>query len=238
MKLEGIPVSPQKHDSINIESKSAATEQINLYLTLQFNEQREILPGGRLKFGLKGGELRIKLVNGKIPLTSGELGSSFKLAVHQDRQQQEGKSNQSGIETSLGESKPGIHTNPSTKKTAGKTDQIQFVACQVQFVACQVTTKGSPENPTWVFKVEAGEPVLKGLLKNVKLGTLNVTAKPCRVEATFEVSPRDVYITEAEGLWPKNISRKRSAVIERAIIRRFLERKLKPYLSRQQLQYD
>lgn len=238
MKLEGIPVLPETQDSVNLEPKSAATEQINLYLTLQFNEQREMLPGGRLKFGLKGGELRIKLENGKIPLTSGELDNSCKLSVHQDRQQQEGKSNQSRIEATSVESKPGVQSHPRTKKTAGKTEQLQFVTCQVDFVTCQVATKGSPENPAWVFKVEAGEPVLKGLLKNVRLGTLNVTAKPCRVEATFEVSPRDVCITEAEGLWPKNISKKRCAVIERAIIRRFLERKLKPYLSRQQLQYD
>lgn len=115
-----------------------------------------------------------------------------------------------------------------------------------QFTAYQVTTKGSEENPAWVFEVETGEPDLKGLLKpdlkgllkNASLGTLNVTAKPCRVEATFEVSKRDVYLSDAEGLWPQNISRNKKAVLERMIALRLLESKLKPYLSQAQLQYD
>jgi hypothetical protein len=97
---------------------------------------------------------------------------------------------------------------------------------------------GSKENPVWVFGVDKDELVLRGLLKNALLTNLNVTAKPCAVEATFQVLPRDVYLTEAEGLWPKNISKKKIVVIERAIARRFLERKLKPYLSRQILRYD
>jgi hypothetical protein len=86
--------------------------------------------------------------------------------------------------------------------------------------------------------VERGEPVLKGFLKNTTLATMNVMAKPCSVKATFEVLPQDVYMTEAKGLWSQNISKKRRAVIERAIIRRFLERKLMPYLSRQELRFD
>jgi hypothetical protein len=187
MKLEGMPVQPEKQDIFKLKPQSSATEQINLHLTLQFNEQRERLLSGRIKFGLKGGELSVKLENGTIPLASGELG--------------------------------------------GTTDKFQFTSCQV-------TTKNSQENPVWVFEVERGQPVLKGLVKNALLATMTVTAKPCCVEATFEVSPRDVYVTEAEGLWPQNISKKRRAVIERAIARRFLERKLKPYVSRQELRYD
>ncbi len=186
MKLEGIPVPPEKQD-ISLQPKSATTEQIDLYLTIQFKEQRELLLGGRIKFNLKGGQLRLKLNNGKMPLASRELGVS--------------------------------------------TDQSQVTPFQV-------TTKGSVENPTWVFEVETGKPGLKGLLKNVKLGTLDVTAKPCCIEATFEVSPQDVYLTEDEVLWPQNISKKRRVVIERAIVSCFLKRKLKPYLSRQELRYD
>jgi hypothetical protein len=36
----------------------------------------------------------------------------------------------------------------------------------------------------------------------------------------------------------KDISKKKSVVIERAIARRFLEKELKPYLSRQALRYE
>ena len=237
MKLEGIPAQLENESIFMLKPESVATTSINLYLTLEFNEQRELLFGGRIKFGLKGGELRLKLENAEFLLESREMAGMVKLAVHNDIQQESSR-NHSTIAVSLAESKPGVKANSDTKKTDRKTDSSEVATCQVQFIDCQVTTKGSQENPTWVFEVKTGQPVLKGLLKNAKLGTLDMTAKPCRIEATFEVLPQDVYITEAEGLSPKHISKKRRAVIERAIARRFLERKLKPYLSRQVLQYD
>ena len=231
MKLEGIPVQPEKQEISKLQPQSAATEQLNLYLTLQFKEQRELLLGGRFKFGLKGGKLSLKLENCEIPLESRHLGGFIKLIVQQERQQQQDSENPSREKASLPENKPTVQGNLATQKTAERMDNFQFIVCQV-------TTKNSEENPAWVFEVETEEPVLKGILNKAKLGTLNVTRQPCRVEATFEVSPQDVYMTEAEGLWPKNISKKRSAVIERAIIRHLIERKLKPYLSRQVLRYE
>lgn len=231
MKLEGIPVQPEKQEISKQQPQSAATEQLNLYLTLQFKEQRELLLGGRFKFGLKGGKLSLKLENCEFPLESRHLSGFIKLIVQQERQQQQGNENQSRREPFLPENKPTVQGNLATQKTTERTDKFQFIVCQV-------TTNNSEENPAWVFEVETDEAVLKGILNKAKLGTLNVTAKPCRVEATFEVSPQDVYMTEAEGLWPKNISKKRKAVIERAIIRHLIERKLKPYLSRQELRYE
>ena len=44
-----------------------AYEQIDLPITIEFNEQWESLLGGRVKFGLKGGTLKLKLENGQIP---------------------------------------------------------------------------------------------------------------------------------------------------------------------------
>ena len=52
------------------------------------------------------------------------------------------------------------------------------------FSVCQVITKGSEENPAWVFQAE-NQPVLQGLIQNAQLGTLNVIARSCRVAATF-----------------------------------------------------
>lgn len=52
MKLEGILIK---------------SEQIDLPLAIEFNEQWESLLGGRVKFGLKGGTLRFKLENAQIP---------------------------------------------------------------------------------------------------------------------------------------------------------------------------
>lgn len=231
MKLEGIPVTREQRTNSELRLHSAATEQINLNLTLQFNEQRELVIGGRIQFGLKGGQLKLKLVNGEIPIESRMLNGLVKLSAEKPRQQQHSSQPQSPTKDALSKNPPLVNAAPSANQTPENTDKFQPSVCQV-------TIQGSEENPTWVFEVTKDELVLNGLLKNVLLATLNVTGKPCYVEATFEVSPRDVYMIEAEGLLPKNLSRKKMAVIERAIIRRFLERKLKPYLSRHELRYD
>lgn len=222
MKLEAIPSQSEKQSQ-------STTTQINLHLTIQFNEQQEQLLEGRIKFGLKGGKLSVKLKNGKISLSSNHLSGSYKLAIQQERQQE--KSENQSLDTSLSEGKLEGKTNPTPKNTIGRTDNIQFTTCQV-------TIKGSEEIPVWVIGVESTESVLKGLLKNALLATINVKAKPCYVEAIFHVLPQDVCLSEAEGIWPQNISKKRRLIIERAIVRHFFKRKLMPYLSRQQLRYD
>lgn len=222
MKLEAIASQSEKQSQ-------STTTQINLHLTIQFNEQQEQLLEGRIKFGLKGGKLSVKLKNGKISLSSNHLSGSYKLAIQQERQQE--KSENQSVDTSLSEGKLEGKTNPTPKNTTGRTDNIQFTTCQV-------TIKGSEEIPVWVIGVESTESVLKGLLKNALLATINVKAKPCYVEAIFHVLPQDVCLSEAEGIWPQNISKKRRLIIERAIVRHFFKRKLMPYLSRQQLRYD
>lgn len=209
MKLEAILVNP-------VASNLQQPQQIKLYLTIQFKEQRELLVGGHIKFGLKGGKLRVKLKNAAIPATSNQLGRSYELAVQKKKplasipQQSE------------------IQANISTDETSEPP----------QFISCKVAVRGTATRPVWVFEVDKGGSVLKGVLKNTALATLDITEKPCYIEATFEVAPKDIYLSEAEGLWPKNISKKKSAVIERAIIRRFLDLKLSPYLSRQTMRYD
>jgi hypothetical protein len=218
MQLEGLPVEPGSTD----------TQQIDLYLSVNFNAHWEPLLGGRFKFGLTGGKLRLKLENGEMPLATRELSGLFDLCVQDVKQQQQDIENQSRVETAVGESKPGVQNKPATEKT---TKQI----AQSQLTSCQVSTEGSEANPTWLFGVKTGKPILKGLLKKAKLGTLNVTGQPWRVEATFEVSAPDVHLTDAEDLWHHDISPNKHAVLERKLILFLLETKLKRYLSWVQL---
>lgn len=204
MKLEAILVQP-------VAGNLQQPQQIKLYLTLQFQDQRELLVRGHVKFGLTGGRLRVKLKNAEIPASSNQLGRSYELVV------------------------------PKKKKPADAPPQANFPSADTtepSQISCKVAVLGTPTRPVWVFEVDQGGSVLKGVLKNTALATLDVTAKPCYIEASFEVAPRDIHLSEAEGLWPKNLSKKKSVVIERAIIRRFLEQKLSPYLSRQAMRYD
>lgn len=48
------------------QSSSGEVEQLDLYISLSFNEQWEPLNGGGVKFGLTGGQLRLRLENSKL----------------------------------------------------------------------------------------------------------------------------------------------------------------------------
>ena len=238
MELEGIPVQPDSQEHLAFWTTSTPRQQIDLHLTIHFNEQWESLDKGRVKFGLKGGELRLKLANSEIPHESRELVGSLELHKAKKKQDPERSQAPKGtpgraslIALSLNGNKPPAQVTAGTKQ---RSDQTELTPVTV----CHVTQKVTEENPVWIFEEEMGEAVLKGGLNQVKLATLNVLALPCRVEATFEVSKRDVCLTDAEGLWPPDISRNKRAVLDRLIIQRLLEPKLKPYLSRSELHYD
>lgn len=213
MKLEGTPVG---------------ADQIDLHLTIHFNEQCERLPNGSVAFGLKGGKLKLKLENGKIPYEFRDLTSSLELSVYEQRQEPQGSRTQSQVDTSASEGQAGAKTLVATDRSGARINRIG--------ATCQVTTKGSPQDPAWIFAVES-EPILQGSLKTTKLATLHAIALPCLVEATFEVSLRDIYITESEG-WSQNLNRNQIAVLKQGIARLLLKHKLQPYLSRVELRYE
>ncbi|NEQ18281.1 MAG: hypothetical protein F6K44_33280 [Moorea sp. SIO3E2] len=159
------------------------------------------------------------------------FSGSFEPAVEKQRKQQESKENHSKVEASWDKNQPGVKANHGEKNTGGTTDGFQFIDYQI-------TTKGSEETPAWVFEVKTGQPVFKGLLNEVELGTIDVMAKPCYIEATFEVFKPDVHVTGAEGLWSPEISREERVVLDRKIALLILEHQLKPYLSKVVLKYD
>ena len=297
LELEGIPVQPNSEEHLEFWSTSTQQQQVDLLLTLNFNEQWESLDKGRVKFGLKGGELRLKLSNGEIPHESRALVGFFELYPLKTMQELQGsptRKHTQGREFAIAQSAP---TTPITAKRDRWVSEAQLslgaIAPQKEYEAiarslrsrrqmresvlkrsanpqsiassfhekttqarvtvgtakksgqtgvsvtvCHVTTKVTEENPVWIFEEEMGEYVLKGSLQKAPLATLTILALPCRVEATFEVSKRDLCLTEAEGLWPPDISRNKRAVLDRLIIQHLLEPKLKPYLSRAELHYD
>ncbi len=238
IKLEGNPVQPESQDCFEFWKTSTQGHQIDLCLTIKFNEQWESLKEGRIKFGLKGGELRVKLENGEIPYESRQLAGSLELAMPEEKQETEASNTRKDLEVRAIAINPSLNGSEAQAQTKGATDPKSSITAQVPVTLCHITTKVLEEHPTWVFEEEMGKPVLKGLLNKAKLATLNVHTLPCCVEATFEVSKRDVSLTDAEGLWPPDLSRNKRAVLDRLIIQRLLEPKLKPYLSRARLHYD
>lgn len=231
IKLEGKLIQAEKQGIFSLKAKSTATDQIKLYLTLQFKEQEQPLPFSRLKFGLTGGELKLRVENGIISLASPGLNRAFELSGQQERQNQESSDAQSCVTVSFKEKKPAIKGSLGTQKIAEKAEPNQLSISQV-------STQGSQEILTWAVLGEQNNSILQGSLQPILLGTVKVTAKPCRVEAIFSVSPQDIGITDGTGVLPHTIGKKKRVVIERALVRRLLKRKLQPYLSRYELRYE
>jgi hypothetical protein len=231
IKLEGRLIQAEKQGIFNLKTKSAATNQIQLYLALQFNEQEEPLPGRCLKFGIKGGKLKLRVDNGELSLASPGLKGAFELSGEPGRYNPESSNYQSGFTVYLRERKPELQPSLEALKTVRKEAQAQLAVSGSR-------TQGLQENLTWVFAGEKDNSILQGSFNRTLLGTLRVKALPCRVEAIFCVSPEDIYITDAAGLIPHRIGKKKKVIIHRAIARHLLKRKLKPYLSRQELRYD
>jgi uncharacterized protein YjbI with pentapeptide repeats len=206
MQLEAIP----------LQSTATGIPHIDIYLTLNFDEHWEPLLNGRVKFGLQGGTLKLKLENCELPLTSRQLTGAFNLLYPQQA---------SILETSLSANQPETGNQLSTDKIDSK-----------QVTTCHITSTGSDINPAWVFTTEPGENILKGLLKSSKLGQF--PTQPCRIQANFEVEKEDIYLIEIEGLWKHDIIPNQHAVLERILAIYLLETKLKPELSWVQLSYD
>jgi len=102
----------------------------------------------------------------------------------------------------------------------------------------RVTKSGSSYDPSWIFTTTIGATILRGTIETVQLGRLQVISRPCLLEAAFAISAPDLYLTDAEGLWPHDISPNKHAVLERKLVHVLIETKLAPYLSWVQWCYE
>ncbi|MGB3267040.1 MAG: pentapeptide repeat-containing protein [Microcoleus sp.] len=204
MQLEAIPVL----------SVGTETQQLDIHLSLNFNEHWEPILGGRVKFGLQGGTLKLNLENCEIPVASRQLVGDFKLSPIQSSTQV------------LFTENPAVVLESETAEKAKENHGT----------LCHVSTIGDDTTPAWIFTLERADSVLKGLLKSVRIAEL--TAKPLRIAATFEVAKEDIYITDAEGLWLHDITPNQHSVLERILTVYLQANKLQPALSWALLSYN
>ncbi len=221
MKLHCNPSAPVPNPSpfAGFVTTEVATspQDIDLSLTISFSGEQEIevpagkklgLPEGRATFGIRRGQLRFELGNCKLPLEKTALSKPFKVSMEVEQQRTRTRETQTGLkpsEFSLG------------------TNQAQELAEKATVEVFQVKKIGSEENPAWVFDAYGERKVLDGLLKETLLGALNIDNLPCTLTATFTARGEDIRITWGELGLTKNIHRNKLAVIERAIVLRYLK---------------
>jgi hypothetical protein len=207
------PPVPHSRDSNNYRAS------ICLRITVRFGKEPIKVAGGTIWFGLKRGELKLRIVNGVIPIEKqgliAHLENELTLEVQQENANEiEGSASISSI-TSLTAKAKGL------SKTSSKTSYKTY----------KVSTAGTECDPVWIFEAQAHELILIGQISDSFLGDVMLFSQAYAIEATFEVrGQQDIFLAEAEGLWDKNLGRNKLAVLERELFLRFIAPKLKPYL--------
>ncbi|NCR52856.1 MAG: hypothetical protein GPJ10_05310 [Microcystis aeruginosa L211-07] len=209
-------------------------EAFALSVRINFNQQWLDFSFGRVKFGLRGGELRLKLENGQMPseLRNEALKKILARELEIERQlggEQESKFQLEGTVT------PDLPK--ASLKGAREQREKESQGDKFQLKIAQISHKGANNQPVWVFENRTGEPVLIGELAD-SLGKMLIAGVPWSVEATFTPEMRQVVITGLENLFKDDISGHKLNVFELAVAKLFLKHKTQPYLSRQVLRYE
>jgi hypothetical protein len=216
--------------------KKSEPEAIALFVTINFNEQWVDFTFGRVKFGLQGGELRLKLENGKMPseLRNKDLKKLLERDLSVERQSGGEQERKSQVKGSLAPdlSKAGLEAVGEDRQKDSRSDKFQLKMAQISH-------KGADDQPVWVFENKTGEPVLLGELAD-SLGKMLIRDKDKSwgVEATFKPEMRQVVHTGLENLFKDDISGSKLKAFELGVAKLFLKHKTQPYLSRQVLRYE
>jgi uncharacterized protein YjbI with pentapeptide repeats len=140
---------------LELVTKEIDTNQVELYLTIKFGEQWVNILNGRVKFGLKGGELKLSLENCAFAEAEEIISDDLHLDI-------------------------------------------------------------SPDYLTYYF-TGYKNVVLDSALNQVKLGTINITAQPYFLEASFNLSLANICLTSAEGLWKHDITPNKHGILDRKL---------------------
>ena len=233
LEILGEPLALESKGLFSLLKKSDP-EAFSLSVRIIFNEQWLDFRFGRVKFGLRGGELRLKLENGQMPseLRNEALKKILARELEIERQlggEQESKSQLEGSIT------PDL--SKANLKGVREKRQKESQGDKFQLKIAQISHKGANNQPVWVFENRTGEPVLIGELAD-SLGKMLIAGVPWSVEATFTHEMRQVVITGLENLFKDDISGHKLNVFELAVAKLFLKHKTQPYLSRQVLRYE
>lgn len=233
LEISGEPVASESK-GVFPRFKKSEPEAFSLSVRINFNEQWLDFRFGRVKFGLRGGELRLKLENGQMPseLRNEALKKILARELEIERQlggEQESKFQLEGTVT------PDL--SKASLKGVREQRQKESQGDKFQLKIAQISHKGANNQPVWVFENRTGEPVLIGELAD-SLGKMLIAGVPWSVEATFTHEMRQVVITGLENLFKDDISGHKLNVFELAVAKLFLKHKTQPYLSRQVLRYE
>lgn len=207
--------------------KLVNSEIFELKLTIRFGKEKIDVPGGSVWFGVKRGELRLKMTNAKIPIEKQGLVPVLENGLNVEIQQEE------GLEIEGGASFGAASSINARRKGVTKTSSKAIVK------SYSISTSGAEHEPVWIFEAKSHASILIGQVNEVPLGPVCMcNPKQCSIRATFSLrGQQDISLIEAEGLWSKNIGRNKLAILERELFLRYISARLNPWLSSAEVTY-
>ena len=181
--------------------------KINLLFTITFGEQLKedvkflkVFKAKEVKFAIKIGELRMKIINGKV--LSGDIkymkpfAVERKVSVKNEHSGSISTKDQIGVKTKVGMTSPtgeaegGLHHEKTltqgVKRTISTDDTMYFIKANM-----------SSTEPRWKFYTDTSidDQTLWGEIIQYEFAAVTYRLMPVRVQYTFHAEPKDVVYT-------------------------------------------
>lgn len=220
----------------NLLNRSHNPRKYRLSLIVRFGEDWISLGVGKLglgkaKFGVRGGELTLKVHNGEIPAEScwpkQEFRTNHEISLR--IQEDEEETNTSNADLSINKIKALLST--VWKKTSGITQNTNLHTSQV-------SVSGPEDSTVWTFRLGIEEEITNtfaGEYEVPEIGKLLVKDDNCKIDSKFKVANKDIVCTGTKGIWMKEVFKGQKAkekIVRIGLARMLLEEELiEPYLS-------
>ena len=123
-----------------------------------------------MTFEISGGELRLQIMNGVMPINSRNYDSEFPVQFEVETEISHTQGNKDGSEVSenigagIIANKPELSIGGGFKDFSEEFSSISSTQ-KYKYIAHQLTAKGSPDAPAWVFRAIPASNILRGALK-------------------------------------------------------------------------
>jgi len=95
----------------------------------------------------------------------------------------------------------------------------------------EITTTSHQEILNWSFTCPFPQLTLTGIFEKIELGKVKITSDQAEIIGHFWVSPQDIYLTDAEGLWKHDLSPNKHSILDRLIVKFLIENRFQSSLT-------
>lgn len=213
---------------VNYELKpgDVSDQKADILLTIFFAYHNVDLIGGRIWFGLRGGELSLQPNNATIPLEERWPQTPLLPSIETKRTITVGAASRENLKTTLGTDaefitrEAGVSLIASHGSENEKADSLG-ISSEFSQIEWQITCKGSDCQTIWQFESKLYNQYLCGSLRSQRLCTIFSKTRDFSIQASFNVYARDISILDASGIWPEGTGANKKGVI-RALLRKFI----------------